>query len=99
MARPMPDPPPVTSAILPSSLMALPPDPHGLVHVRILAEVGHDLLGEQLHHLQCLLVRAAVHARADDAGLQLVGEHPELVAYGGRATADDVAAFLEVFVG
>src|SRR5499426_3727484 len=92
MARPMPEPPPVTSATFPSSLIPLSPDPHGLVDVRVLAEVRHDLLGEELHHLERLLVGAAVHAGAHDAGLQLVGEHTQLVAHGGRAPADDVAA-------
>src|SRR3990172_9446664 len=45
----------------------------------------HHLVREELHHVERLFVAPAVHPRADDAGLQLLGEGPELVAHGCRA--------------
>src|SRR5713101_5068271 len=62
-----------------------------LVDVRVFAEVWHHLFREELHQLERALVAAAVHRRAEDPGLELVREDPELVADGRGAAVDEVA--------
>src|SRR5437763_17221503 len=73
--------------------------PRRLVARGVLAEVGHHLFREELHHLQRRLVAATVHAGADDAGLELVGEDLQLVAHGGGAAVDDVALAVGLLEG
>src|SRR4030095_2116468 len=60
----------------------LPPDARGLVHLRVFAEVRHDLLREELHQLERPLVGPAVHGRAENPRLELVGKDTQLVAHG-----------------
>src|SRR5205807_5332113 len=75
----------------PSGPAALSADAGRFVDVRIFAEVRHDLFGEELHHLERLLVARTGHSRAENAGAELVREDPQLVADGGRAAVDQVA--------
>ena len=98
MARPMPEPPPVTSATFPSSRMTTSRLRPSRPRAASSRKCGMTSSAKSCIISSVFSWRAAVHARAHDAGLQLVGEHAQLVAHGGRAAADDVAALLQVLV-
>src|SRR5262249_60821680 len=77
---PCEDAPAVGLRALPPAARVLAADAGRLVDVGVFAEVRHDLFGEALHHLERLLVAGTGHPRAEDARLELVGEHAQLVA-------------------
>src|SRR5258706_12549367 len=76
-----------TSAARRTIMSALPADAGRLVDARVFAEVRHHLFGEELHHLERLLVARAGHPRAENPGLDPVGEDPQLVGHRVLAAA------------